>query len=184
MSNQQSQNQAGVDQSATAKSDESTQGVSGGNEGELQKLQELADKYKNDYLYLRAEFENYRKHVIRERAELQKYAAERVLHDVLGVLDNFERALEAKVTTENLKTYAQGVEMTAAELKSTLSKHGVVEMKSEGVPFDPAVHEALSSEASSAVPEGHVLRVLKKAYKINDKLLRPAQVIVAKKLET
>lgn len=150
---------------------------------DLQKLQEQAEKSKNDYLYLRAEFENYKKHAVKERSDIMKYGAERMARDLLAVLDNFERALETQVTPENFGVFKQGVEMTAAELKSLLSKNGVSEMKAEGVPFDPNVHEALTSEASDSVPAGHVLRVFQKAYKIHDKLLRPAQVVVAKKPE-
>lgn len=150
---------------------------------DLQKLQEQAEKSKNDYLYLRAEFENYKKHAVKERSDIMKYGAERMARDLLAVLDNFERALETQVTPENFGVFKQGVEMTAAELKALLAKNGVSEMKAEGVPFDPNVHEALTSEATDSVPAGHVLRVFQKAYKIHDKLLRPAQVVVAKKPE-
>lgn len=150
---------------------------------EIQKLQEQAEKYKNDYLYLRAEFDNYKKHAIKERSEMTKFGAEKLVRDLLSVVDNFERALQTGVTAENFTTYKQGVEMTAADLKSLLQRHGVAEMKSDGVPFDPNVHEALTSENSDTVPAGHVLRVFQKAYKLHDKLIRPAQVIVAKKPE-
>lgn len=147
---------------------------------EVQSLQEQAEKYKNDYLYLRAEFENYKKHMIKERSELMKYGAERVARDLLGVIDNFERALAVQVTPENAPMFRQGVEMTASELRQALSRHGITEVAAEGQPFDPAVHEALSSEVSATVPSGHVLRVFQKAYKLHDKLIRPAQVVVAK----
>jgi molecular chaperone GrpE len=88
-----------------------------------------------------------------------------------------------KVTAENFQTFAQGVQMTAQELRSMLAKHGVTELKSDGVPFDPNAHEALTSEASDEVEPGHVLRTFKKAYKLHDKIIRPAQVVVAKKVE-
>lgn len=147
---------------------------------EIQKIQEQAEKYKNDYLYLRAEFENYKKHAIKERSDLIKFGAERMAKDLLGVLDNFERALSVQVTAENFNVLKQGVEMTAQELKNLLSKHGITEVKSEGVAFDPSHHEALSSEVTTAVPPGHIARVFQKAYRLHDKLIRPAQVIVAK----
>lgn len=150
---------------------------------EIQKLQEQAEKYKNDFLYLRAEFENYKRNAIKERSELAKYGAERLIRDFLDVMDNFERALNMDVGPENFKTFQQGVQMTAQELRAMLTKHGAQEIKVEGQPFDPNSQEALSSEPSDKVPEGSVLRVFKKAYKLHDKILRPAQVVVAKKPE-
>ena len=150
---------------------------------EIQKLQEQAEKYKNEFLYMRAEFENYKRNAIKERSELAKYGAERLIRDFLDVQDNFERALEMKVGPENYQAFLQGVQMTAKDLKAMLTKHGVQEVKTEGLPFDPNSQEALSSEPSTEVPPGNVLRVFKKAYKLHDKILRPAQVIVAKKPE-
>lgn len=142
-------------------------------------LQEQADKFKNDYLYLRAEFENYKKHAIKERSELVKYGAEKLAKDLLGVLDNFERALSAPVTAENFGAFKTGVDMTAQELRNLLQKHGITEVKSEGA-FDPSYHEALSSEVNDSIPAGHISKVFQKAYKYHDKLIRPAQVVVAK----
>ncbi len=148
---------------------------------EIKKLQEQAEKYKNEGLYLRAEFDNYRRNMIKERSELIKFGGERLAKDLLSVLDNFERALEAKINTENMAAFKRGIEMTAADLKSLLQKHGVTEVVTLGQPFDPATHEALSSEPTDKVEPGNVLRVFQKAYKLHDKLIRPAQVVVAKK---
>lgn len=150
---------------------------------EIKKLQEQTEKYKNDYLYLRAEFENYKRNAIKERSEALKYGSERIVNEILGVADNFERALQTKVTPESLNTYIQGVEMTANELKSVLQRNGVTEVKCDGAAFDPNFMEALSSEPTNEVPPGHVARVFKKAYKLHDKVIRPAQVVVAKKPE-
>lgn len=149
---------------------------------ELATLREELEKSKTDYLYLRAEFENYKKNSIKERSDLIKYGGERLIRDLLAVIDNFERALATQVTSENFPVFRQGVDMTASELRQVLQKHGVTEVKSDGLPFDPNIHEALSSEPSDAVPSGHVLRVFQKAYKIHEKLVRPAQVVVAKSL--
>jgi molecular chaperone GrpE len=147
---------------------------------EVEELKAQVEKYKNDYLYLRAEFDNYRRNVVKERSDLIKYGCERLVVDVLGVLDNFERALEAKPTPENLATYTKGVEMTQTELKSVLQKYGVSEVPSKGLPFDPAIHEALSSEETDQVKPGYISRVFKKPYKLHDKVVRPGQVVVAK----
>jgi molecular chaperone GrpE len=147
---------------------------------EVETLRALAEKNKNDFLYLRAEFDNYKKHAIKERSDLLKFGYERLAVDLLSVLDNFERALETKVSAENFQTYVKGVELTANELKALLQKFGIQELASEGQPFNPAIHEALSSEPSGFVPEGHVLRVFKKPYQLHGKVIRPGQVVVAK----
>ncbi|MFV8257002.1 nucleotide exchange factor GrpE [Bdellovibrio bacteriovorus] len=150
---------------------------------EIQKLQEQAEKFKNDYLYLRAEFENYKRNAIKERSDLTKYGGERLVRDLLEVVDNFDRALSVNVSAENFNTFKQGVDMTAQELKSLLQRHNVTEIPAQGAPFDPTVHEALSSEATDQMAPGHVVRVFKKPYKLHDKVIRPGQVVVAKKPE-
>lgn len=154
-----------------------------GESSEIQKLQEQAEKFKNDYLYLRAEFENYKRNAIKERSDLMKYSGERFIRDLLDVVDNFERALQANISAENFASFKQGVEMTAQEMKSLLQKHSVLEMPSEGAAFDPAIHEALGSEPTDAVAPGHIARVFKKPYKLHDKVIRTGQVIVARKPE-
>ncbi len=152
------------------------------NTADLQKYAEQNEKLKNDYLYLRAEFENYKKQAVKERSDLVKFGPERLVRDLLGILDNFERALSVPMTPDNFNVLKQGVEMTANELRTMLGRHGVTELKGEGA-FDPNIHEAISAEASEKVPAGNVLRVFQKAYKLHDKLIRPAQVVVAKKPE-
>lgn len=142
-----------------------------------------AEKFKNDFLYLRAEFENYKRHAIKERSELLRYGGERLAKDIIGVVDNFERALGLEVTVDSLDNYVKGIQMTAKELHSVLEKHGVKAVPSENLPFDPAVHDAIGAEPSTEVKEGHILRVFEKPYKYHDKLLRAGRVIIAKKQE-
>lgn len=149
----------------------------------IEKLQAETEKYKNDFLYLRAEFENYKRHAIKERSDLMKYAGERLAKDLLGIVDNFDRALSVEVKPESLDTYVKGVEMTSKELKNLLDKYGIKEVPTEKQPFDPNIHEALGSEPSDAVPDGHVLRVFEKPYKYHDKILRVGRVIIARKPE-
>ncbi len=149
--------------------------------GELKAALDEAAKWKNDYLYLRADFDNFRKGVIKERADLLKYGSERLISELLGFLDTVDRALQMSITPENVGQFKTGIEMTANELKSVLERFGVKELSAvEGQSFNPAEHEALNSEESDAVAPGHVLRVYRKAYKLHDRLLRPAQVVVAK----
>lgn len=146
---------------------------------EIELAQDEATKWKNDYLYLRAEFENYKRNALKERSELLKFGAERMARDILEVMDNFERALQVKLTPETTQTFKVGVEMTAKELREALQKHGIQEIPSEGQPFNPTYHEAISSEPTTEIPNGHVARVFKKPYKLHDKIIRTGQVVVA-----
>lgn len=148
---------------------------------QLEQLKAEADKFKNDFLYLRAEFENYKRNALKERADLLKFGSERFVKDFLTSFDNFDRALSTQVTAENYAQFVQGVQMTAKQMGDLLVKHNVVEVLSDQKPFDPLHHEAVGTEATDKVPEGHIVRTLQKAYKMHDKLIRPAQVIVAKK---
>lgn len=160
------------------KQNEKTDAAASAPKSDLELSQEESLKWKNDFLYLKAEFENYKRNAIKERSELLKFGAERMARDVLDVMDNFERALQVKLTPETLHTFKIGVEMTAKELKEALAKHGIQEVPSEGQPFNPAHHEAISSEATTTVPNGHVARVFKKPYKLHDKVIRTGQVVV------
>ena len=136
--------------------------------------------YEKDYLYLRAEFDNYKKQAIKERSQLLKYGAERLAIDLLETIDVFNSALENKVTAENYEEFVKGIELTHQQLKSTLEKHGIKELPAVGEVFDPTKHEALSSLATSDFAPGHIAQVFKAPYNYHDKLLRAGQVIVAK----
>lgn len=164
----------------SAEGENMTGATAGAENNRIAELERQVEKYKNDFLYLRAEFDNYKKHAIKERSDLLKYGAERLVVDLLEVVDNFERALETRAGADNFQTYAKGVEMTAQEFRQTLNKFGVSVIDSAGKAFDPMIHEALGSEASENIPAGHITRVLKKPYKMYDKVIRPGQVIVAK----
>lgn len=145
-------------------------------EAESTDLKAQLEKAKNDYLYLAADFDNYRKNSIKERSELMKFGAERLVRELLGVVDNFERALE---NDSNQEKFNEGVKMIYQDLKGFLQKIGVTEIPTQGLMFDPTAHEAVTSEPTDAVPVGHVARVFKKAYKLHDRMIRPAQVVVA-----
>jgi molecular chaperone GrpE len=146
-------------------------------------LREELVKAKNDYLYLRAEFDNYRRQSTKERSDLIRFAGERLAKDLLDTLDIFDSALIAEVSDTNYKNFVSGIQLTAQQLRNTLAKHQITELPCHGLPFDPNLHEALSSEATNEVAPGHISRVFKKAYKFHDKILRPAQVVVAKEKE-
>ena len=100
--------------------------------------------------------------------------------ELLGVLDIFETALDGEPSPENAVIFRKGIDLTASSLRSILQRFGVEEIPAEGVPFDPAVHEAVSSEETDAVEPGHVSKVFKKPYKLHDRVIRPGQVVVAK----
>ena len=129
------------------------------------------------YLRLAADFDNYRKRVAREHAELTARANERLLHELLPVLDDLERALEAAAEHEEAKL-EEGVRLVHRSLLGLVERHGLSEIETDG-PFDPHVHEALLAQPDEGAEQGSVLQVLQKGYRLGDKVLRPARVIVA-----
>jgi molecular chaperone GrpE len=131
----------------------------------------------DSYLRLAADFDNYRKRVAREHSELTARANERLVNELLPVLDDLERALEAAAEHEEAKL-EEGVQLVHRSLASLLERHGLKEIETEGA-FDPHVHEALLAQPAEGAEEGSVLQVLQKGYRLGDKVLRPARVIVA-----
>jgi HD superfamily phosphohydrolase len=146
---------------------------------QVEALKSELDKAKKEQLYLLAEFDNFKKNVVKERSDIRKYGSERLLVELLNVLDIFDTALRSEVTPENAASFKKGMQMTASELRAVLGRFGVEEIPAEGKPFDPNVHEAISSEASDKVPEGHITQVFKKPFKLHDRVIRPGQVVVA-----
>ncbi len=132
------------------------------------------------YVRAVAELDNYRKRVARERTELVQQANERLIRDLLPVLDNFEAALAAATSAEQFESFKTGVGLILAQLRQVLRAAGVQEIDARGQPFDPAQHEALAHQDSTEVPDGHVLQQVRKGYRLNGRLLRPASVIVAR----
>jgi len=123
-----------------------------------------------------ADFDNYRKRAARDQASLVVRAHERLVKELLPVLDNLERALEAGEQTEEAKL-AEGVALVARELREALEREGLVEIETDGK-FDPHVHEALLTQPSEA-EEGSVIEVLQKGYRLGDRVLRPARVVIS-----
>jgi molecular chaperone GrpE len=150
------------------------------NDAQKKSPEEKFAELEKDYLYLRAEMENIKRQNLKERSQLLKYGAERFARDLLDTLDVFYSALKSEVTQENYINFVTGIQMTAQSLKSTLEKHGVSEVESVGLAFDPNTQEAISSETSEDIPEGYVTQVFKATYKYHDKLLRAGQVIVSR----
>jgi molecular chaperone GrpE len=131
----------------------------------------------DSYLRLAADFDNYRKRVARDQADLARRANERLLNELLPVIDDLERALEAAAAHEEA-TLEEGVRLVHRSLSGLLERHGLSEIEAEG-PFDPHVHEALLTQPAEGAEQGSVVQVLQKGYRLGDRVLRPARVIVA-----
>jgi molecular chaperone GrpE len=145
-------------------------------EDRLQALTAERDEYLDDLRRVAAEFENYRKRTAREQGEATGRANERLLKSLLPVLDDLERALEAAHEHEEAKL-EEGVRLVHRSLADLLGKEGLTEIDTNGR-FDPHVHEALLAQPSEA-EEGSVIQVLQKGYRLGDRVLRPARVVVA-----
>jgi molecular chaperone GrpE len=152
---------------------------------QLEALQAEAARARENWdrlLRVTADFENFKKRAARERQDAVKYANESLIQKLLPVLDNFEMAEAATQATDGdgLESLQAGIAMVHQQIKSTLLEAGLEEVDATGQPFDPNLHEAVSQQESTEVPEGHVVQQLRKGYKLKDRLLRPASVVVAK----
>jgi len=149
---------------------------------ELKGLAAKADENWERLLRTTADFDNLKKRAAREKLDAIKFANESLVQKVIPVLDNFEMALAAAQSSsaEGLKSLQDGVAMIHSQLKNVLAESGLEEVDATGKPFDPNFHEAVSQQESAEVAEGHVLQQLRKGYKLRERLLRPATVIVAK----
>ena len=130
------------------------------------------------YMRLMAEFQNYKKRVAKEKQDIQSFANEKIITELLEVLDNFERSLEHSSDAD--ENYVKGMEMIFQQLKTAMEKAGLKEIQALGEDFDPAVHNAVMQEESDELESGKVSKVLQKGYKLNDKVIRAAMVAVAK----
>lgn len=130
------------------------------------------------YMRLMAEFQNYKKRVAKEKQDIQSFANEKIITELLEVLDNFERSLEHSGDAD--ENYVKGMEMIFQQLKTAMEKAGLKEIQALGEDFDPAVHNAVMQEESDELESGKVSKVLQKGYKLNDKVIRAAMVAVAK----
>lgn len=129
-------------------------------------------------LRMAAEMDNFKKRLTREHQEQIRYASERVLSELLPALDNLDLALQYGAAHEACKDMMQGIEMTRRQLLDAVAKNGLVSVGEKGEIFDPARHEAVGVEADASVEPGAVSRVLQRGYKLHDRLLRPAKVMV------
>ncbi len=147
-------------------------------EKELEEAAQLIETKENKILRLAAEFENYKKRTRREWELHMKKANAGLIGEILGVLDDFDRAFAAAEETDN--HFQSGVRMIHTQLMDVLKRSGLEEVEAEGFDFDPKYHEAVGSAESDEADVGSVLNVVQKGYVVNNQLLRPAKVIVVR----
>jgi len=143
-------------------------------------LQAEVSKYKDAVLRAAADLDNYRKRVSRERDESIKYANTSFLERLIPILDNFELGLQAARNAPEASPIMDGLAMVYKQLQDFLANSGVETIDATGQTFDPNLHEALAQEENHEVPEGKVIRQVRKGYRLRDRLLRPANVVVSK----
>jgi molecular chaperone GrpE len=156
--------------------------------GQLEELKTRAakaDEHWDRLLRTAADLENFKKRAARERIEAAQSANVALLLKLLPVLDHFEMAQTAAQTAEvprgGMASLQDGIAMIQQQLKSILAETGLEEIDAAGKPFDPMLHEAVSQRETADAPEGQVVQQIRKGYKLRDRLLRPAAVVVAKK---
>jgi molecular chaperone GrpE len=140
-------------------------------------LEAERDEYLGLLQRVQADFENYRKRAARDQERLVAHAHERLVRELLPVLDDLERTLEAAERHEEA-ALVDGVKLVERSLRTTLEKEGLVEIETDSV-FDPHVHEAVLTQAREGAEPGAVLEVLQRGYRLGDRVVRPARVIVA-----
>ncbi len=151
-------------------------------EGMQKKIEELTaavENEKKEYLFLRAEFDNYRKRMLRDREELVKNAGEKTLRGLLPIVDDFERGLQATKGADDPASVREGMELIYTKLLKYLADNGVTPIESTGKPFDPDFHEAIATiPAPTEDLKGKVVDTTTRGYMLNDKVLRHAKVAV------
>ena len=143
-------------------------------QAELEKWRDIAARSQ-------ADLENYRKRMAREKSEALQYANRGLLESLLPIIDNFEMGLQAaKDTEEGEKSVIyQGMAMVYKQIEEFLTNQGVEIVSADGESFDPNIHEAIKQEASDEVPEGQILYTMRRGYRLKDRLLRAANVVVS-----
>lgn len=137
--------------------------------------------FKAKYYYIAAEMDNYRKRMERDRENLLKYGNEKVLSDLIQVVDNFDRMIDMLRPDEDqkIKNMVTGLDMVRKQFLETLSKHGLTPVEAVGKEFDPNFHEALAQEYAEGAKPNEVIKEFQKGYSLNGRLIRPAKVVVS-----
>ena len=142
-------------------------------------LEAQLEKEKKEYMFLMAEFDNFRKRTLKDKAEIIKNGAESAMRNILPIIDDFDRALQATATSEDVAAVREGVELIYNKFIKYLESNGVKEMTTTGETFDADIHEAVTTfPAPSEEMKGKIIDTVQKGYSINDKVLRHAKVVV------
>ena len=148
-------------------------------QGALKEKEEELAAEKDRFARLQAETDNFRKRMGREKEEFRQFANERLFKQLVPIFDNLERALEAPST--NVETLKQGITMILDQFESFLKKENVTPIKAVGEKFNPSVHDVMTQEESGEHEENTVIRQFTKGYQLNNRVLRPSQVVISKK---
>lgn len=140
-------------------------------------------KPEDEILRLRADFENAKKSLVREKSDAIRFANERLLSEILPIVDNFDRAMVSLEEGHDAEKVKAGLELAQSEFHQVLEKHGVQVIKSIGEVFDPRLHEAVAAVETSDVEEGKVVDEIQRGYLLNGRLIRPSRVRIAKPKE-
>jgi molecular chaperone GrpE len=149
-------------------------------DAEFSQLQADIERFRDLALRSQADFDNYRKRSAREKEDAIKYANSSLLEKLIPIIDNFELGLAHAADNAGNSPILAGMSMVAKQLTDFLADAGATPIDATGQPFDPNLHEAIAHEQSATVPEGKVIRQVRKGFKLKDRLLRPANVIVSK----
>ncbi|MFC7393295.1 nucleotide exchange factor GrpE [Scopulibacillus cellulosilyticus] len=147
-------------------------------EEEIKKLQEEQDELKNRLLRVQADYENYKRRTNEEKIKERKFRAQSLVEEILPVLDNFKRALDVQIESEEAKSLKQGMDMVYRQLTDAMEKEGVKEIEAVGKPFDPHLHQAVMQVENDEYEPNTVVEVLQAGYSLNDRVVRPAMVKV------
>lgn len=142
-------------------------------------MQKLKDEHEK-MLRAAADLENYKKRAQKEKEEVQKFGSEKLLKDLLPVFDNFDRALEHANSASDFDSFKKGVQMIRKQFEDSLGKHGVRAFSAKGEVFDPTRHEAMSAAETTDMPPNHVFSEVLRGFTLNDRLVRPALVVVSR----
>ena len=146
----------------------------------LQQAQKLATEWKDRAMRTQAEMENYRKRSAREKSEAIRYANGNLMSELLPILDNFEMGLQAANQEDANSIIVQGMNMVFKQMQDFFENNNVKEVDAAGRPFDPNQHDAISQDHNDDVPEGTIIKVIRRGYRLHDRLLRAANVVVSK----
>ncbi len=152
-------------------------------QNELEKAKQEAKKNQEQCLYLRADFDNYKKRVQREQIEQTKFANERLIKEMLVILDDLERAVLHAVETEDSSKVLEGLGLIIKQFLALLGKFGVAPIDSLNQPFDPGAHQAVGTVERLEGADNEVVQEVQRGYRLHDRVIRPAMVWVSKKKE-